>query len=140
MVIAINQVLRCSKNMKVKLKENIESALANDNSKELEAINKVLAGKQRELLELAQARKDYSKLAEEIEKLKADKKELMVDKAMNEGVKRKVAEMEKFLQEAPTEITEFDDIMVRRYIKEIKIYDDRFQILFKAGIDIYVER
>ncbi|WP_044913721.1 hypothetical protein [Butyrivibrio sp. WCE2006] len=92
------------------------------------------------MLELAQARKDYSKLAEEIEKLKADKKELMVDKAMNEGVKRKVAEMEKFLREVPTEVTEFDDIMVRRYIKEIKIYDDRFQIILKAGIDIDVPR
>lgn len=64
----------------------------------------------------------------------------MVSKAENEGVKRRVAEMEKFLQEAPTEITEFDDIMVRRYIREIKIYDDRFMILFKAGIDIDVPR
>lgn len=126
--------------MKVKLKENIEAALANDNSKELEAINKVLTEKQKELLELARARKNYSKLAEEIEKLKADKKELMVSKAQNEGVKRKVAEMERFLQEAPTEVTEFDDIMVRRYIREIKIYDDRFHILFKAGIDIDVPR
>ena len=139
-VTAINQVLKCSKDMKVKLKENIEAALANDNSKELEAINKVLTEKQKELLELARARKDYSKLAEEIEKLKADKKELMVSKAQNEGVKRKVAEMERFLQEAPTEVTEFDDIMVRRYIREIKIYDDRFHILFKAGIDIDVPR
>ena len=83
---------------------------------------------------------DVRHTMEEIEKLKADKKEMMVDKAMNEGVKRKVAEMEKFLHEAPTEIAEFDDIMVRRYIKEIKIFDDRFLILFKAGIDIDVPR
>ncbi len=48
--------------------------------------------------------------------------------------------MEKFLQEALTEITEFDDIMVRRYIKEIRIYDDRFHIFFKSGIDIEVAR
>ena len=48
--------------------------------------------------------------------------------------------MEKFLQEAPTEVTEFDDIMVRRYIREIKIYDDRFKVIFKAGIDIDVPR
>lgn len=54
----------------------------------------------------------------------------MAAEGSERGQKRKVAEMEKFLQEAPTEITEFDDIMVRRYIKEIKIYDDRFQILF----------
>ena len=100
----------------------------------------MLTEKQKELLELARARKDYSKLAEEIEKLKADKKELMVSKAQNEGVKRKVAEMEKFLQKAPTEVVEFDDIMVRRYIREIKIYDDRFQVIFKAGIDIDVPR
>ena len=107
---------------------------------ELEAINKVLTEKQEELLELAHARKDYSKVSEEIEKLKADKKELMVTKAQNESVKRKVAQMESFLDEAPTEITNFDDIMVRRYVKEIKIYDDRFHIIFKAGFDLDVPR
>ncbi|WP_026524758.1 hypothetical protein [Butyrivibrio sp. MB2005] len=85
-------------------------------------------------------RKDYSKVSEEIEKLKADKKELMVTKAQNESVKRKVAQMKSFLDEAPTEITNFDDIMVRRYVKEIKIYDDRFHIIFKARFDLDVPR
>ena len=139
-VTALNKVLKGAKDIKVKLKENIEAALANDNTKELEAINKVLTEKQKELLELAHARKDYSKVSEEIEKLKADKKELMVTKAQNESVKRKVAQMESFLEEAPTEITNFDDIMVRRYVKEIKIYDDRFHIIFKAGFDLDVPR
>lgn len=45
------------------------------------------------------------------------------------------------LNENCTELTEYDDEgMVRSYIKGIKIYDDRFAVSFKAGIDIDIQR
>jgi len=30
--------------------------------------------------------------------------------------------------------------MVRRYIKEIRVFDDRFQVFFKAGVDVEIGR
>ena len=40
------------------------------------------------------------------------------------------------LIEANEELNEYDESMVRKYIQEIKIYDDRFKVCFKAGIEL----
>ena len=37
-------------------------------------------------------------------------------------------------------VTEYDEAMVRKYIDKIKVYDEKFLVIFKAGIDIEVER
>lgn len=33
-----------------------------------------------------------------------------------------------------------DESMVRKYIQEIKIYEDRFKVCFKAGIELDIPR
>ena len=137
---AINHVLKCSDDVKTKLKENIEEAIALENTKELEAINRVLSEKQNELLKLAQSKKNYNKIADEIDNLKEEKKTLMMSRAQNEGLKRKIADLENFLQETSTELTEYDELMVRKYIKEIDVFDDKFRFYFKAGVEIDVSR
>lgn len=38
------------------------------------------------------------------------------------------------------ELTEYDETMVRLYIESIRIYDDRFEVTFKAGITVDVQR
>lgn len=48
--------------------------------------------------------------------------------------------MEEFLKSQNREITEYDEELVRKYIKQIKIYDDMFEIKFKSGIEINIER
>ena len=40
----------------------------------------------------------------------------------------------------PTQITEYDDKLVRKYINQIKIYDDKFVVCFKAKMEINVLR
>ena len=61
-------------------------------------------------------------------------------RAETEGVKKKVAELTYFLQEAPQELTEYDELMVRKYIDQIKIYEDHFTVCFKAKVDIDIQR
>lgn len=38
------------------------------------------------------------------------------------------------------EVTEYDEELVRKYIKQIKIYDDKFEITFKSGIEVNIDR
>ncbi len=120
--------------------QNIETALADDNTGELESINEVLNSKQRELVKLAQAKMDYTAVADEVDRIKEKKQQLLVEKAENEGFKKRIGELEAFLQEANEELTEYDEAMVRKYIQEIKVFDDKFQVIFKAGIDLDIQR
>ena len=63
------------------LKDNIETALADDNSDEIEKVNVILKKKQKELVKLAHAKKDYTALADEIDNLREEKQKLLVQRA-----------------------------------------------------------
>lgn len=137
---AINLLVRCSSSMKEILMQNIEEALADDNSGELEKINTVLSEKQKQLVKLAHAKKDYSVLADEIEMIRDRRQQLLIIKAEKEGFKKRIAELEEFLQETDEELKEYNEAMVRKYIQEIKVYEDKLQVIFKAGIELDIER
>ena len=137
---AINLLVRSSSSTLDILMHNIETALADDNAGELEKINAVLSGKQKQLVKLAHAKKDYASLADEIDLLRDKKQELLVAKAETEGFKKRIKELEDFLKESNKELTEYDESMVRKYIDKIKVYEDKFTVCFKAGVDLDIER
>lgn len=136
---AINQLLSCSDSMMQVLRNNIEIALADDNSGEMERLNVILKEKQKELVKLAHAKKDYTSLADEIDILRDKKQELLVQRAEMEGVKKRVAELTDFFQGTVQELTEYDEGMVRKYIEQIKVYEDKFTVCFKAKVEIEIE-
>ena len=57
-----------------------------------------------------------------------------------EGFKLRIGELEAFLKGTNHELTEYDEAMVRKYIREIKVYEDHLQVCFKAGIDVDIDR
>lgn len=126
--------------MKIVLLQNLEAAIADDNTGELETLNELLTTKQKELVRLAQAKKDYSLIVDEVDRLKEKKQQLLAAKAETEGFKKRISELEDYLINVSEELTEYRESMVRKYIREIKIYDDRFQVCFKAGIDLDITR
>lgn len=137
---AIKLLISCSAAMKEKLAENIAIAIADDNTGDLEEINKILTAKQRELVKLAHAKKDYNDLADEIDKIREKKQRILVAKAETEGYKKRIEELQDFINEGDTELSEYDEKIVRKYIKEIRVFDNRLQVFFKAGIDIDITR
>ncbi len=137
---AINQLLTCSDSMMQILKDNIETALADDNSGEMEQLNLILKEKQNALVKLAHAKKDYTALADEIDILRDKKQKLLVQRAETEGVKKRIIELTDFLQDAPQELMEYDEGLVRKYIDQIKVYEDKFTVRFKAKVEIEIER
>ena len=63
-----------------------------------------------------------------------------MEKAQTEGYKSRIQELGELLKKDCTELTEYDEKMVRLYIERITIYDDKFTVTFKAGIDIDIQR
>ena len=63
-----------------------------------------------------------------------------MEKAQTEGYKTRIQELGDLLKKECTELREYDEGMVRNYINGIKVYDDRFTVSFKAGIDIDIQR
>ena len=64
----------------------------------------------------------------------------MVENAEREGLKQRIAEMQQFLAEQTEQIEEYDEILVRRMIEKITVYEDRFTVEFKSGTSVDVKR
>lgn len=121
------------------LQANIESALGGNSEEAVAAIDEKLVELQKELLKQANAKKDYEPLADEIDRLREEKQNLMVDDAEREGTRQRVQEMMEYLQEQPAKVTEYDEQMVRRLIEKITVFDEKFVVEFKAGIEVEIE-
>ena len=70
----------------------------------MEEINKIFTAKQRELVKLAHAKKDYNDLADEIDKIREKKQRILVAKAETEGYKKRIEELQDFINERDMEI------------------------------------
>lgn len=137
---AMNTVLEYSTDVKNILEENILEVIYHDNSDAIDEINKDIAEKQKELLELVHGKKDYSKRADEMEELRQSKQLLLVEHAKSEGVKQRINELSEYIYSEDDQITEYDEKLVRKYIDQIKVYDDKFVICFKAKVEIVINR
>lgn len=137
---AINLALGGKDEMLVALEENIATVFALGDDGSIESINAKLEELQKELLKRANAKKDYNDLADEIDRLRELKQDAMVENAVREGLKQRIAEMQQFLAEQTDEIEEYDETLVRRMIEKITVYEDRFTVEFKSGTSIDVER
>ena len=122
-----------------KLKENIEHVLLEEDTATIDSIDAKLEELQQELIKMAGARQDYEDLAYEIDNLREQRLNAMTEKAEREGLKMRINEMQEFL-ENQTDISEYDEQLVRKMIEKITIYDDKFVIEFKSGTSLDVRR
>lgn len=53
--------------------------------------------------------------------------------AEREGLKQRITEMWEFLDSQSTEVAEYDELLVRRLIEKVTVYDERFEVEFKSG-------
>lgn len=136
----INMVLSGRDNMMTKLKENIEQVLLEEDISAIEAIDAKLEDMQHELIKKANANQDYEDLADEIDNLREQRLSAMTEKAEREGLKKRIQEMKDFLENQTDRISEYDEMLVRKMIEKITIYDDKFVIEFKSGTSMDVRR
>lgn len=105
-----------------------------------EGIEAKLLELQKELLKLANSKKDYNSVADEIDRLRELKQNALVESAEREGLKQRIREMREFLEQQSTEVTEYDELLMRRLIEKVTVYDERFEVEFKSGAKVDVER
>lgn len=137
---AINQVVQCYDSMQEILKDNLEAVIGEETEKELDSITSELALQQEALLEATREKKPYEDIADAIENLRDRKQEVLTEKAMQEGRKLRIEEMTTFLNGMSQELTEYDEQMVRKYIEKITVFDNYFEVEFKAGLKIEIEK
>ena len=133
---AINQLLSESSELKEIIKENIEKVITGDGSSGIEEIDKEMLKVQEELLKVANAKKDYTDLADRVEELRNEKEKILLDMAEEKNEQSRLKELEEFLDNQELGIERYDEDLVRKLIEKIVVYEEKLKVIFKSGIEI----
>ncbi len=83
--------------------------------------------------------KAFEELADEIDALREEKQDLLVEDANRAAMKQRLDELEEFLDEHQEPVTDYDEGMVRRLIERITVYEDHLDFEFKSGLETEVQ-
>ena len=94
---AINQLIYESSELKEIIKENIEKVITGNESGSIEEIDQEMLKVQEELLKVANAKKDYTDLANKVEVLRNEKEKILLNIAEEKNEQSRLKELEKSL-------------------------------------------
>jgi hypothetical protein len=133
---AINQVLEDKDHFTNALQQNIAAAVRQTDTLSPEGIQKRLEELQIELIKRANNQDDYKAITDEIFRLRAQKKQSESESTLQAETLSRIRKLQKFIAAQPTELTEFDETLVKRLIEKITVYEDKFTVEFKSGVTV----
>ncbi len=136
---AINEMILDKSGYMKMLQENIATVIRNDASASTDDIDAKLLELQKELFKKANNRDAYDNIAEEIFQLRELKAKSETDSVIRDEKLTRITELCDFLKTQPSEITTFDESLVRRMIQKITVFDNHFTVVFKSGISVDIE-
>ena len=135
---AINELLGDKSGYQEQLQQNIAEAIRSS-STGTDEIDEKLAALQQELLQKANNKESYDAVADEILRLRDLKQQNAMDTSARDEQIRRINELQDFIRNQPTYLTEFDETLVKRWLKQIIVYDNHFTMELKSGLNIEIE-
>lgn len=136
---AFNELLGSRSTYQKRLRDNLARVLCGYEDEQALEIDKRLAELQQELINHASRKEDYNDIADEIFRLREKKQKNFTDTAVRDEQVKRINELNEFIEQQDSEMTEFDESLARRRLKEIVVWDDRFSVELKSGVIIKIE-
>ena len=148
---AINRLITNREQFAKVLTQNIKTVLGVACDLSAEELDERLLELQHEMLELtelhAKAGADSTKYDQEYERLAKDIQQLRFQKQNLQGhnserlLKRTVTtEMLEFLENQSFLILKYNDSLVRKYVENVRVFEDKVLVEFKSGVETEVAR
>ena len=93
---------------------------------------------QEELLKVANAKEDYTDLADRVEELRNEKEKILLNIAEEKNGQSRLKEIEEFLNNQEIEIENYDEELVRKLVEKIVIYEENLKVVFKSGLEVEI--
>lgn len=136
---AINQMLGDKSNYQAQLQLNIATVIRASQATAIDSIDEKLMALQQELIQKANSKADYDEIADEIFRLRELRQKTTVDTAARDEQIKRINDLQDYISQQTTYLTEFDEALVRRWIKQITLWDDRITVELKSGISVDVD-
>lgn len=138
-VIAINQMLGDKSDYQAQLQLNITLVIQASQITSVENIDEKLMALQQELIQKAQSKEADDEIADGIFRLRELRQKTTVYTTARDEQIKWINDLQDYITQQNTYLTEFDESLVRRWIKQITIWDDHITIELKSGVSIDVD-
>ena len=138
-VTAVNDAWSRKESILPELRENIRSVLEEDTDQKIAEVDAAVKQKQAELLDAGRDQEKIDEIGDAIMQLREERQQILTQAAMRKDVKDRIEDLASFLDEQTQAVTEYSDVLVRRLIERITVYDEMLVVEFKSGLEIEVE-
>lgn len=138
-VTAVNDAWYKKDSILPELRKNIQSVLEEETNKKLAGVDDAIRQKQEELLSAGKDQLKIDEIGEAIITLREERQTLLTEAAMRKDVRDRIEDLASFLDEQVEAVTEYSDVLVRRLIEKITIFDEMILVEFKSGLEIEVD-
>ena len=95
---------------------------------------------QQELIDRTESRQNYDDLVEEILLLREQQEQTNMDEAAKAEHRDRIQALCNFINSQPRTITKFDEALVRKLLKDVKVCDGFIEFRFKSGTSVIIEK
>ena len=75
-----------------------------------------------------------------MEELRTEKEKILLNMAEDMDEQSRIKEPEEFLDNQEFEIDFYDEELVRKLLEKIVVYEEKLKVIFKSGIEIYIDK
>ena len=136
---AINKLLGDKSTYQAQLQQNIAKVIREAQQTTADGIDERLQELQKELLKKANNKEAYDEIADEIFKLREQRQQNTVDTAARDAQIGRINELQDYIKDQDATLTEFDEVLVKRWLKQITVFEDHFTVELKSGLTIDIE-
>lgn len=95
---------------------------------------------QQELVKKDNNKEAYDEIADQIFALREKRQQTSMDTAQRDEQLQRIIDLQDFIKDQPSKLTSFDEALVKRWLKQITIWDDHCTVELKSGLKVDVER
>lgn len=136
---AINTLLGNKSTYQVQLQQNIAKVIRNAQKNTADGIDEQLMELQKKLLQKAHNKEAYDEIAEQIFQLREQREKCTVDTAARDAQIKRINDLQDFIKQQRTNLAKFDEALVKRWLKQIIVWEDHFTVELKSGLKIDIE-
>ena len=95
---------------------------------------------QQELVKKANNKEDYDEIADQIFALREKRQQASMDTVQRDEQLQQITELQDFIKDQSSDLTVFDEALVKRWLRQITIWDDHYTVELKSGLKVDVKR
>lgn len=136
---AINKLLGDKSTYQTQLQQNIAKVIRDAQKNTADGIDEQLLELQKELLKKANNKESYDEIAQQIFKLREQRQQCTVDTATRDAQIARITELQDFIKQQRTDLAEFDETLVKRWLKQITVYEGHYEVKLKSGLKVNID-